>query len=394
MPIKAIKEVSDLLGNGDGLSLSLRMTKFAKVEETGKSPIEFLCGAKTHTSARVSSFSVFRSVPSSVSIIMRINSRLIVNHAGGVLENAGLCIHRHFNYPYIPGSAVKGIARHAAWNEWYETRRDDAELAKKIAITFGYPTGDKCPKKEEMSRPTKENYLDEYLKIKFPDLFGKDAKHENYSGSVSFLPAIPHDSNWKLVPDIVNCHHMNYYGGKEPNAKALDTESPNPQFFPAVEAGAIFVFTLLPVPGRDAIPGFNPLGFAKEYLKKGLEEHGIGAKTSSGYGWFEEDVEDTNKLKAEAESARNELEKQKREKEEKLKNPVGFAKKEILVLDEQKFAEFAKIISQKSESEQRAFFEVLVNEKKEVLKRWRKKKPQNIDAIKPIADKLKLIITI
>ena len=395
MPIKAISEVLNLIGNGDGLSLSLRMTKYAQVEETGKRPIEFLCAAKYPAPAGASHSSIFHSIPSSISIFMRLNSRLIVNHAGGVLENAGLCVHRHFNYPFIPGSAVKGIARHAAWMEWKEKMEDgkeeDAEnIAKKIALIFGYPTGDKCPKKEEMTRHSKEDYLDEYLKARFPELFGKDARYENYSGSVSFLTAIPYDTNWKLVPDIVNCHHMNYYGGKEPIA--LDTESPNPQFLPAVEAEAVFVFTLLPAKNGNTTPGFNALEFAKKYLKKGLEEHGIGAKTSSGYGWFEEDIGITNKRKVEDESAKVKLEEQKREKEEISRDPVGFAKKQIIVLDDQRFAEFAKLILQKSEPEQRAFFEILVNEKKEVMKRWKKNKPQNIEAIKPIADKLSITI--
>src|SRR6266581_674937 len=32
-----------------------------------------------------------------------LRGRLIVNQAGGVLENAGLCLDRHFGIPYIPG---------------------------------------------------------------------------------------------------------------------------------------------------------------------------------------------------------------------------------------------------------------------------------------------------
>src|SRR5438034_1425306 len=46
----------------------------------------------------------------------------MVNMAGGVMENAGLCLDR-FGLPYIPGSAVKGCARRAALAallEWCE----------------------------------------------------------------------------------------------------------------------------------------------------------------------------------------------------------------------------------------------------------------------------------
>lgn len=49
-------------------------------------------------------------------------SRLMVNMAGGVMENAGLCLDR-FGLPYLSGSAVKGCARRAvlaALREWCE----------------------------------------------------------------------------------------------------------------------------------------------------------------------------------------------------------------------------------------------------------------------------------
>lgn len=53
----------------------------------------------------------------------QLQSRLMVNMAGGVMENAGLCLDR-FGMPSIPGSAVKGCARRAALaalREWCET---------------------------------------------------------------------------------------------------------------------------------------------------------------------------------------------------------------------------------------------------------------------------------
>lgn len=53
----------------------------------------------------------------------QLQSRLLINMAGGVMENAGLCLDR-FGLPYLPGSAVKGCARRAALaalREWCET---------------------------------------------------------------------------------------------------------------------------------------------------------------------------------------------------------------------------------------------------------------------------------
>lgn len=56
-------------------------------------------------------------------LFAQLQSRLMVNMAGGVMENAGLCLDR-FGLPYIPGTAVKGCARRAALaalHEWCET---------------------------------------------------------------------------------------------------------------------------------------------------------------------------------------------------------------------------------------------------------------------------------
>ncbi|NQU45088.1 hypothetical protein HQ520_17525, partial [bacterium] len=99
-----------------------------------------------HNSKRDAFPEVYRpgDIPNATTLIMALQARLIINQAGGVLENAGLCLHRHFGFPVIPGSAVKGCARHAAWCEWDDTEEgeDKQRLAREIALTFGYPTGD------------------------------------------------------------------------------------------------------------------------------------------------------------------------------------------------------------------------------------------------------------
>lgn len=59
----------------------------------------------------------------------QLQSRLMVNMAGGVMENAGLRLDR-YGMPYIPGSAVKGCARRAALaalHEWCETGSKPSE---------------------------------------------------------------------------------------------------------------------------------------------------------------------------------------------------------------------------------------------------------------------------
>ncbi len=260
MNVCALNKVKDLLG-GDTFpkceSASLRLEKFVRIGNSlKKEEIDEVVGKSVK---KVDEF----EPKGAMSFVARLRSNLIVNQAGGILENAGLCIHPHFNVPYIPGSAVKGCARHAAWCKWHDekdaTKKED--LANLIAEVFGCPTGDK-------------DGLDAYLSE-------HGWKDRRSSGSVSFLPAFPAGSaTVSLVTDIVNCHHMEYYGGRRPDA--TDDESPNPQFFPAVKADSQFVFTIVPLRG-----GANYLEPAKRFLEIGITENGLGAKTAAGYGWFE-----------------------------------------------------------------------------------------------------------
>lgn len=291
MRATALSEVKDILGGAAFPrceSPSLRLEKFVRIggDSTKRNEIDAVVKCQKDNGKKPPMF----SVPSGgVRFPAKLKSRLIVNQAGGILENAGLCLHPHFGYPYIPGSAVKGVARHAAWCAWHEAEGESKEaLARQMATVFGYPTGDKG--------------LDAYLKGLTCDA--------TRGGCVAFFAAVP-DGKADLVTDIVNCHHMKYYGDDNQSAVATDDEAPNPQFFPVVEAGATFLFTLAPLRGA----GEAELKFAKEYLIKALTENGVGAKTSAGYGWFEwsEESESAYSKKMENERAQRDREQRKTE---------------------------------------------------------------------------------
>ena len=192
-----------------------------------------------------------------------LGARLIVNMANGMLENAGLCLHRTFGYPYIPGSAVKGVARHAAWVDWDDTEADDkqAKESKALAIAeiFGYPTNEKT--------------LDAYLEPLLAD--------ETLSGGVCFFPAEPAEGDVRCEVDILNVHHRDYYGEKR--ERATDDENPNLCYFPVIKAGQKFRFAMR---RKRSLSDAN-FKLAQKWLKTGLSLFGIGAKTSAGYGWFD-----------------------------------------------------------------------------------------------------------
>ena len=191
-----------------------------------------------------------------------LRSRLAVNLAGGILENANICLHPHFGYPYLPGSAVKGLARHAAWCKWNEAKGQlKKDLAKRIATVFGYPTGDKS--------------LDDALEA------DEDASAEkkDHAGCVAFLGAFP-EGKANIEVDVLTCHHAKYYSGSKP--QATDDEKPNVQPFPVVQAGVTFCFPLVPL--RKC--GEVEMKAAKNWLREAITVNGAGAKTAAGYGWF------------------------------------------------------------------------------------------------------------
>lgn len=289
MSATVTNELAALLGGVDRgypacESPSLRLEKFVRLGGDSEKKAEIDAVVACHRShARPIPFFEPKGC---VSFVAKLRSRLIVNQAGGVLENAGLCLHPHFGAPFIPGSAVKGVARHAAWCEWNEepdAAKKDA-VAKRIAEIFGYPTND--------------DGLDAFLAA-------RGWKDKSSSGSVAFLPAVPTDAG-RLATDIVNCHHPDYYGGRR--NVATDDESPIPLPFPTVDEGVSFVFSIVPVrPGAD-------IESAKKWLVRALSENGAGAKTAAGYGWFDCDPARTEKWRTERAAVRASAERESRKR--------------------------------------------------------------------------------
>lgn len=234
----------------------------------------------------------------------RLMSRLMVDLAGSVMENAHVRLDR-FGLPIIPGSAVKGCARRMALqalHDWIEdgTGRpaaDDAcapccggfetpaAMLAAIARIFGWTPEDwKTDKKDghyksDVAWATKgDETLLQSAKAINPD-------HETFAGTIAFLPASP-NTDPGLELDVLTPHHTEYYKSKDPNAIATDTEDPTPIFFPAVKLqphGDYFTFPLIPL--RLAKP--DDLTFARCWLAHGLELLGLGAKTHAGYGCFQ-----------------------------------------------------------------------------------------------------------
>jgi hypothetical protein len=109
---------------------------------------------------------------------------------------------------------------------------------------------------------------------------------KDFKGCACFLPAYP-TTPPVLVVDMVNPHYRDYYAGRR--QRATDDESPIPNYFPAVEAGAAFGFAVLlnRVPTGNGVSADDLLNQAKQWLERAVTRKGVGAKTAAGYGWFE-----------------------------------------------------------------------------------------------------------
>jgi len=168
--------------------------------------------------------------------------------ANAVLETS-ITLHRTYGVPYIPGSALKGLASsYAAKHLKHEAWRRAFEGGKTI--------------RGELQRL----------------IFGDTEE----SGLVVFYDALPDPNDYQLYPDVVTVHHPEYYQGK--GKPPADWDSPIPIPFITAQGMFHFFLGLVPLPKGELESGRKVLEVAARLLKKALEEEGVGAKTTIGYG--------------------------------------------------------------------------------------------------------------
>ena len=222
-----------------------------------------------------------------VSIVAKLEGRMAINLAEGLIENAGICLDRLFGLPYIPGSAVKGIARHAAlWNIRNSTSQNKEEALLTFAKTFGFGTVETRHVKSDLAWALDEKQD----KVKFDNFLERlisetKTKDNSLQGGISFFPAYPISPDAKIVVDLTNVHYPDYYISQ--NLRDLKKENPRPNAFPVVEKGTSFSFlAVINGTGVQHSDSSALLSFAKESLTYALTKNGVGAKTGAGYGWF------------------------------------------------------------------------------------------------------------
>jgi CRISPR-associated protein Cmr6 len=163
--------------------------------------------------------------------------RVIVGLGTNALLEGGITLHPVFGFPIVPATTLKGVSR--AYARWV------------------------------LERPTEE--LDA--------LFGKADDLESLRGDLVFLDGIP-TAPPVVERDVKNPLWGSYYqNARTPPANYL---SPSPIFFLAVGARSPFRFAVASQSG-DA----GALEQGVLWLRGALTDLGVGAKTGSGYGYWE-----------------------------------------------------------------------------------------------------------
>lgn len=191
---------------------------------------------------------------------IEITGRMIVGLGAESVLETSITLHRTYGVPFIPGSALKGLAASYA-------HRFMGEDWKKVS-------------KDKVTKETKK--IGEAHRL----MFGS----QESAGYVIFHDALYVPNSYKNKPknpletDILTVHHQKYYQGKDSQGNyppPADWDSPVP--IPLLSAQGAYLLAVSANSG-DAKFDEKMAKLAVEILELALRDEGIGAKTSSGYG--------------------------------------------------------------------------------------------------------------
>jgi len=180
---------------------------------------------------------------------------LVLGLGGENVLETGLTLHHLYGTPYIPGSALKGLAAHYC---------DQVLGAKENSLQF--------------ETEKEKRYLFKKGETYYKTLFGigDDAGHiifhDAWIDPKSVIDSFSHD--------IMTPHHGTYYNGTD---APTDFDAPNPVSFLSV-SGTFLVAVSCDLQDEN---GKNWEKLAFDILKEALKEWGIGGKTNAGYGRME-----------------------------------------------------------------------------------------------------------
>jgi|GEM_PF-4341498 len=264
--IPALRESIENTEGGDNASLLLnRYLKNAvgtDKENEGKNELfKRVNGAMKNDELYKTAYNRWKiSLPkNSVFKIITTDGKMIIGLGNDNVLETGITLHHTYGVPYIPGTALKGLAAHYCHSVWGE--KDD-----------------------------KFKKGGEYHKL----IFGTTES----AGFITFFDAWiqPDKVSGSLVKDVMTPHHTEYYSGKDKDTPPSDFDSPTPVGFLSVHRSFCIALSCDNTDNEEEAKKLIELTF--KLLKDALENWGIGGKTSSGYGRLVFNEEETEKEKS------------------------------------------------------------------------------------------------
>lgn len=196
------------------------------------------------------------------------STRLIIGIGGTSVYEVGLTLHHIYGIPYIPASAIKGFTRSWMIQSQFNNNEGKALGEQEFCDLFGCPA--------EWKDDDKKTHQSFYEKNK------EDYKLPGErQGNIIFFDAFPTQPP-TIEEDVMNVHYPDYYRGEAP---PTDFQSPTPIAFLTVAVGTPFQFIIgMKINGSERDDKL--LNKAETLLREALTQHGIGAKTAVGYGYF------------------------------------------------------------------------------------------------------------
>lgn len=205
--------------------------------------------------------------------------RLAIGMGYPSLVENGILLHHTYGLPYIPGETLKGLARHVFLLSLSEFLRGEKRLSSLEQ--------DLMEDKEPKDMPPSFKVVFSEFEVKKPyQTFQKLFGTLNKRGEIIFYDAYVKNPNPEELfeMDIMNPHYAPYYQKDELPG---DWHNPTPIHFLVVKEGVEFEVCLSYLPLNPTHIDESLLELAKELLRVGLENFGVGGKKRKGYGWFE-----------------------------------------------------------------------------------------------------------
>ena len=246
--------------------------------------------------------------------------RLVTGLATNPALETGLTLHLLHGFPYLPGSAVRGLVRRAAesdltaaYEPWMTHLAEgdlpsDPEIsafldrAETVRALFGSliverPDGGDDPGwtlplelLRSLRQATQSRTDDDPLRQRIDRLLGGFT-----GGLLTFFDAVPKAGQQNLLEvDVLNPHYPKFYSSRDRQWPS-DDQNPIPVYFLTVKADSAFVFPfrLGSLPDGETPESRDELTKqVSKWLASALTTLGAGGKTAAGYGYFQSFITD------------------------------------------------------------------------------------------------------